>query len=159
MPGGRGHRCHLPASSEPVETHQGAISPPRRGVQGRVRGRCSQHERGHTGPLSMPSLPPISASSGIPMPQRWGSYPHTSYPHNAAACPLLWGFNPTPGVALPGPKSHEVVPKIVGSGMMRGSQPCCWDLVLLSGRVLGRRQVRRHRNCHGELPWGNATGK
>lgn len=106
MPGGRGHRCHLPASSEPVETQQGAISPPRREVQGRVRGRCSQHERGHTGPLSMPSLPPISASSGIPMPQRWGSYPHS-----AAACPLLWGFSPTPGVALPGPKVMRLCPK------------------------------------------------
>lgn len=55
----------------------------------------------------------------------------------------------TPGTASP--QNQEVVPEIAGSGTMGGSQPCCWHLVLLPGR----RQVRRHGNCHGEMQKGN----
>lgn len=82
------------------------------------------------------------------MPQCWGSYPH-----NASACPISRGFNPTAGLALPAPKSHEVLLKIAGSRTMWGNQP--WHLVLLPGHILGRRQVKRHRNCHGEMQQGN----
>lgn len=73
------------------------------------------------------------------------------YPcHNA--CPLSQGFD----LALPAPpKIVRFCPKwqvLEGGG---GNQPCCWHLMLLPGRVLRRRQIRRHRNCHGEMQQGN----
>lgn len=86
--------------------------------------------------------------------------PAQGYPRHKAGADTPKMLQPVPfhgdsTLALPGPKSHEVVPKITGSGMMGGSRPCCQHVVLLPGRVFERRQVRRHGNCHGEMQQGN----